>query len=86
VRDRDRPHDREAEAGAVLRPRPIAAEPPERLRQRAARVVRVSPAGDMAEFPIPGSDPVGIVVGPDGTVWVAEDDGNQIARLLPPAM
>jgi streptogramin lyase len=40
----------------------------------------------MTEFPIPGSDPVGIVVGPDGTVWVAEDEGNQIARLLPPAM
>jgi streptogramin lyase len=36
-------------------------------------------------FPLPkvGSRPLGIAAGPDGNLWAAEYDANQIARITP---
>jgi virginiamycin B lyase len=43
------------------------------------------PAGQLAEFPIPGahSAQLNIVAGPDGNLWVSEVTGNVIHRVTP---
>jgi streptogramin lyase len=46
--------------------------------------VAIAPSGRVTEYPIPGGDPTGVTVAPDGAVWIAEDDANQIVRMPPP--
>ena len=48
-----------------------------------ARILRAQDAGVVTEYSLPGKDPVGVTVAPDGVVWVAEDEGNSVVRLLP---
>jgi virginiamycin B lyase len=46
--------------------------------------VLVTPAASMAvdEFPLPaGSNPTGIIAGPDGALWFTEEGGNKIGRM-----
>src|SRR4051794_39629962 len=45
----------------------------------------VGAAGDLTEYPLPsaGSDPVDIIAGGDGNLWVSETKGHAIARLTP---
>jgi virginiamycin B lyase len=49
----------------------------------ANRIVRITPTGDTAQFPIPtpASSLAGILAGPDGALWFAEEDGNKIGRI-----
>jgi hypothetical protein len=44
---------------------------------------RVTPAGSIAEYPIPtaDSDPAGITVGPDMSIWFTELSANKVGRL-----
>ena len=44
---------------------------------------RVTPAGSIAEYPIPtaDSDPAGITVGPDMSIWFTELSSNKVGRL-----
>jgi len=44
----------------------------------ADRIARMTPAGVLTEFPLPGSDraPRGIVTGPDGNLWFVESHFN----------
>lgn len=48
-----------------------------------AALVRSAAGQVITEFPIPtaGSQPQGIVSGPDGNLWICEVHGNKIARL-----
>ena len=39
--------------------------------------------GSIQEFPAAYGKPQGIVAGPDGNLWVAEEDSNRIARVSP---
>jgi streptogramin lyase len=48
------------------------------------KIGRITPAGQIHEFPIPGTDgrtPHGITAGPDGNLWFTEYTGNQIGRI-----
>ena len=51
----------------------------------ANRVARMTPAGDVTEFPLPnaGSTPFDIVAGADGNMWFTELDGGRIGRITP---
>lgn len=48
------------------------------------KILRVSPAGAVSEFPIPtpNSRPIAIVPGPDGhSMWFSEEAGDNLARI-----
>ncbi len=52
------------------------------------KIGRITPRGDLTEFPIPahpenpnGSGPFGMTVGPDGAVWFTELMGMRIGRI-----
>jgi streptogramin lyase len=49
---------------------------------RAGKIARISPAGNIAEFPTSGG-PVGITAGPDGNLWFTEFDANKIGQMTP---
>lgn len=42
---------------------------------RAGAIGRVTPAGEVTEFPAPGIQPTGIVTGPDGALWFPGETG-----------
>jgi streptogramin lyase len=46
-------------------------------------IVRVTPAGGVTMFPLPGVDgsPAGITAGPDGALWFVEAGSNRIGRV-----
>jgi streptogramin lyase len=48
---------------------------------------RITPAGQITEFPIPGSgtnnSPSDITAGPDGNLWFTQRRVNQIGRMTP---
>jgi virginiamycin B lyase len=47
------------------------------------RIGRITPQGQITEFPIPTFDsfPDGITTGPDGALWFTENTGNNIGRI-----
>lgn len=52
------------------------------------RVVKITPAGVMAEYPLPlpkSSQPSSIVSGPDGNLWLTQTNNpaNKLARITP---
>ena len=50
----------------------------------ANKILRVTPAGDIKEFPIPtrNSRPIAILPGPNGKyMWFSEEAGNKVARI-----
>ena len=53
------------------------------LNQGGSNVVRVTPTGQITEFPLPGpADAVlDIVAGPDGALWFTEEAANKIGRI-----
>src|SRR5205823_418830 len=47
-------------------------------------IARITPAGTITEFPVPTlncSLASGILAGPDGALWFAEEKGNKIGRI-----
>jgi len=48
-------------------------------------IFRIEPTGELKEFPLPGGElrPVGLAVGVDGNLWIAEGDAHTIGRLTP---
>ena len=49
-------------------------------------IARVTPAGVMKEFTLPGapnSSASGVVAGPDGNVWVTDYNRGMIGRIIP---
>ena len=48
------------------------------------RIGRVTPAGDVVTFEVPGDGAWDIVAGPDGNLWYTQPEGNdsKIARLI----
>ena len=48
-----------------------------------ATIGRIDLSGTVQEYPLaePGSQPVGITVGPDGAMWFTEFAGNRIGRI-----
>ncbi len=51
----------------------------------ANRIGRITTAGDVSEFPIPGAGTArGIAAGPDGNVWFTEEGGDKIGRISLP--
>lgn len=48
-------------------------------------VGRMTPAGQVSEFPLPGKElgPFAITAGPDGNVWFTESNANKIGRITP---
>jgi virginiamycin B lyase len=49
-----------------------------------ARVGRMTPSsGDVVEWTIPSSQPLGILAAPDGTVWFTDRTGDRIGHLEP---
>src|SRR5947208_849073 len=53
------------------------------VERAANRIGRITPAGTVAEFPIPSpqSDPRGIIRGPDGAIWFAEQAAGNLGRI-----
>ena len=50
---------------------------------RFSRIVRIAPAGDLAEFRVPNSRPsAGIAVDPGGRLWFASSFGGGVVRAL----
>ena len=53
----------------------------------AGRIARITPTGQITEFTLPtaGSEPRGIVAGPDGNLWFTEagPGGHKIGRITP---
>ena len=51
----------------------------------ASRVARMTPTGDVTEFPLPttASNPFDIVAGADGNMWFTELDAGRIGRISP---
>src|SRR5262249_16831374 len=49
--------------------------------QSGNKVGRVTPAGIITEFSIPGSNPIGIAAGADGNLWFTEFGANKIGRI-----
>ena len=49
------------------------------------KVGRITTSGTITEFPTPSapSAPFGIITGPDGNLWFAEDRANKIAFITP---
>ena len=48
------------------------------------RIARITTSGTVTEFPVTaGSQPRGIVAGPDGNLWFAEPFGDRIGRITP---
>jgi streptogramin lyase/subtilisin-like proprotein convertase family protein len=88
------PVAREFSAGitAASSPSSIAAGPDGNLwftEKNAGKIGRITTAGAVTEFPIPGgsgSQPTPIVAGPDGNLWFTESNGsndNMIGRITP---
>ena len=48
---------------------------------RANDIGRITPLGDVREFPVPGMVPVGIASGPDGAMWFTGFASNEIGRI-----
>ena len=46
----------------------------------AGRIGRITTQGDLTEYPLSGG-PVGITVGKDGALYVAQSTGRSVARL-----
>ncbi|MBL8522164.1 MAG: S8 family serine peptidase [Betaproteobacteria bacterium] len=51
----------------------------------ANRVARMSPQGQVTEYPLPtsASNPFDIAAGPDGNMWLTQLDAGRIARVTP---
>ena len=55
----------------------------------ADKIARVTPAGTITEFAIPGASPLNrvypddIVAGPDGNLWFTENTAQNIGRITP---
>jgi virginiamycin B lyase len=71
------------------RPQAIAAGPDGNLWVTEVikhKIVRISPAGEITEFPVP-SKTVGVIqgitAGPDGNIWFTSREENMIRRLTP---
>lgn len=58
------------------------------------RVARISPSGQVTEFPLPAAPPIqcggrcpyGVVAGPDGNIWITESQlaaGDLVGRMTP---
>jgi streptogramin lyase len=56
---------------------------------RAAKIGRIAPGGEVTEFTIPNAEPktevkpTGIATGPDGNLWFAEYGKNKVVRMTP---
>ena len=46
-------------------------------------VGRITPTGELREFPVPGAEPFQVAAGPDGNIWFTELGGNRIGRITP---
>jgi streptogramin lyase len=81
-------------------PQAITAGPDGNLwftEQQGNAIGRITPAGQITEFPLPiptptaasvafpftAGDPTGIAAGPDGNLWFTEPTGNLIGRISP---
>jgi virginiamycin B lyase len=54
------------------------------VEKRAARIARVTDAGEVARFPLPrGSEPSALASGPDGNLWFTERAAGRIGRITP---
>ena len=53
--------------------------------RRNVKIGRMTTTGHAVEFPIPSGNAnlIGITLGPDGNLWFAEDDANNVARITP---
>src|SRR5262249_33162962 len=48
------------------------------------KIGRITPSGDITEFQLSANFGLyGITVGPDGNIWFASNDSNQIGRISP---
>ncbi len=51
-----------------------------------ATVGRITTSGQITAYPIPGATRLlGITLGPDKALWLADEDGNRIFRFVPPS-
>jgi virginiamycin B lyase len=46
-----------------------------------SQIVRMTPSGQMTEFPVPAAAPYQIVVGPDGALWFIAASGPRLGRI-----